>query len=355
VEPGFEAAGVAVASFNSESWGYDEARAHAFYGALRDRLAALPDVTGVSYAMSLPLTMQSTGDLIQPDAAQPDATPNLPVRFAKVDTNYFDVIRLPIRQGRAFSRTDTTRAPSVAIVNETFARRCWPHDTAIGRTFRYGDHRVTIVGVARDAKYSTLSEETPAFVYFPLAQFWEPRQTLLVRAIDTQVPLAQLSTAIQSATRSLDPALPQPSVTTLLQENAIVLLPQRVAAIVTGALGALGLLLATVGLYGIVASSVSRRTREIAIRMAVGACQADVLRLIVRDGVRLTGIGVVIGWLLAWATTRVLAGFLFDVSPLDIVAFAGMSTLFVVTSVIANYLPARRATTVDPVIALRGE
>jgi ABC-type antimicrobial peptide transport system permease subunit len=167
--------------------------------------------------------------------------------------------------------------------------------------------------------------------------------------------LTELAPAIQRATRSLDPGLPRPAVTTLQQENRIVLLPQRVAAVVTGALGALGLLMATVGLYGMVAYSAGRRTREIAIRMALGAPRAGVLRMIALDGARLAGMGVLIGWLLAAAATRLLAGFLFGVSPLDTITLAGMSALFVIAALTASYLPARRAAAADPMVALRTE
>jgi predicted lysophospholipase L1 biosynthesis ABC-type transport system permease subunit len=240
----------------------------------------------------------------------------------------------------------------VAVVNETLARRQWPAGDAVGRTFRYHGERVTVVGVARDAKYSSLAEETPPMVYFPLDQQWRPARTLMVRT--TAAP-AQIAPAIQRAVQSLDPALPRPTVTTLTQETAIVLLPQRVAAMVTGALGGVGLLLAGVGLYGLIAYSVSRRTREIGIRVAIGARRADVLGMVVRDGMRLAGMGVAAGLLLAAAATRLMASLLFDVSPLDPVTFGAMSLVFVAVALVASWLPARRAAMADPKVALRAE
>jgi predicted permease len=347
IDPGFDPTGVAVTQLNPESWGYDENKGRAFFRRLRDEVAALRGVTAVSYATFLPLTMQSTGDMVRIDGAA-----ERPVRLARVDADYFTVIRLPIVQGRAFSQTDDETAAKVAVVNEELARRYWHGESPIGRTFTFRGERVTIVGVARDAKYSTLDEATPPFAYFALAQFWEPRQTLLVRAA---TGLTELVPAIQQVTRSLDPGLPRPAVTTLQQENRIVLLPQRVAAVVTGVLGAFGLLMATVGLYGMVAYSAGRRTREIAIRMALGAPRAGVLRMIALDGARLAGMGVLIGWLLAAVGTRLLSGFLFGVSPLDTITLAGMSVLFVATALTASYLPARRAAAADPMVALRTE
>jgi hypothetical protein len=256
-------------------------------------------------------------------------------------------------RGRFLAGTDVKGAPRVAVVNETLARQFWPDGSAIGRTFRYRDEQVTIVGIARDAKYDGLAEATPPLAYFSLAQFWQPQQTIVVRTADGME--RQLAPAIQRAVRALDPALPRPAVSTLREENGISLLPQRVAAIVTGALGTVGLLLASVGLYGVIAYSASRRTREIGIRVALGARRSDVLGLVARDGVRLVSLGVVVGLLLAVAATRLLAGLLFGLSPLDGVTFAGMSALFVVVALVASYLPARRAAASDPMVALRAE
>ena len=357
VDPGFDPAGVAVATFNTEAWGYDEAKGRAFFGALRERVEALPGVAAVSYTAHLPLTAHHNGDEIQVDPAAAARAggheDRVPVWLSHVDADYLTALRIPVVRGRPIGRADDERAPKVAVVNETLARQFWPDGSAIGRTVRYRDQQVRIVGVARDAKYDGLAEATPPFVYFSLAQFWEPRQSLIVRTAEGAEH--QLAPAIQRAVRSLDPALPRPVVSTLREENGIVLLPQRVAAMVTGVLGAVGLLLASVGLYGIIAYSAGRRTREIGIRVALGARRADVLGMIVRDGLWLGGLGVAVGLLLAAAATRLMAGFLFGLSPLDVTTFAGMSALFVAVALVASYLPARRAAASDPMVALRSE
>jgi ABC-type antimicrobial peptide transport system permease subunit len=222
----------------------------------------------------------------------------------------------------------------------------------VGRTFTYEGDKLTVAGVARDAKYAWLTEERTMFVYLPIAQHWLPRQVVIVRG---SMPANQLAIIIQRAVQSIDHGLPPPVVTTLREANGIVLLPQRVAAIVTGALGAIGLLMATVGLYGIISYSVSRRGREIGIRVALGARKGDVLGMVVREGMRLAALGVAIGLILAAVATRLMASFLFNVSPLDTMTFAAMSLLFLCVAFVACYLPARRAATSDPMTALRTE
>ena len=359
MDPGFEMAGMSTASFDAESWGYDETKGRAFFRALRQQVAGVPGVTAVSYSAFVPLSMRGDGEYIAIDGVgtpersrDGDIVGGVAVKLAEVDADYFIAMRIPLVHGQAFTLSDDEHAPNVAVVNETLARRYWPDGTAVGRTFERRDGRVTIVGVARDAKYGMLNEATPPFVYYPIAQSWRQTQTLLVRSNASPEALAP---AIQRAVRSLDAVLPRPEVTSLRQASSIVLLPQRVAAIVTGALGAVGLLLATVGLYGITAYSTSRRTREIGIRMALGARRSDVLGLIVRDGMRLAVAGVAIGLVLAAAATRLMAGFLFGVSPLDAATFGGMAILLTGVALVACWLPARRAAVADPVTALRAE
>jgi predicted permease len=349
VNPGFDQSGVATASLNTESWGYDEAKGRAFYRELRDAVSRLPGVSAVSYTGRIPLTMSGSGDTIAVENAPGGRAP---IQLASVDTGYFAVLRIPLLQGRGFTRQDDDTGPRVAVVNETFARRFWPDGSALGRTFGFRDARVTIVGIARDAKYSDLSESTPAFAYFPLAQMWQRDQALLVRAAG-EPHLA--ASGIERAVLDIDPLLPRPTVIPLTEATGIVLLPQRAAAWVTGGLGIVGLLLATVGLYGIMAYSSARRTREMAVRMALGAQRADVLGIVVKEGMRLAGLGVAIGVLLAAGATRVIAGLLFGVSPLDPLAFIVMSAVFAVVALVACYLPARRAAAGDLAEVLRAE
>jgi predicted permease len=345
MDPGFETANVATAALNTESWGYDDTKGRAFFHTLRERSEALPGVVAVSYSSFLPLTMSSNGGNIDIGG-----TAVLPIRLINVDAGYFDVIRIPLVAGRAFENTDDQDAPKVAVVNETLARRVWSDGSALGRTFTFADERVTIIGVARDAKYATLDEATPPFAYFPLAQRWQSTQTLMVRTVGDPEAIAP---GILQAVRSIDPALPLPTLSTLQAETSIVLLPQRVAAMLTGALGGIGLLLATVGLYGIIAHATGRRTREIGLRVALGARRSDVIRMIVREGMSLAGTGVAIGLLLAAAASRLVTTYLLGVSPMDGITFAGMSALFLASALVASWLPARKAAGSDPMVVLR--
>ena len=352
VDPGFEPNGVATAYFNAESWGYDSTRAQRFFRALRERVGTMPGVTAASYTDILPLTMSNSDDFVRPDGPgrDNDGIPRIRVGVSAIDPGYFEVVGIPIRLGRAFVAQDDAKSQKVVVVNETLANRLWPGGSAIGRTMGFQGDRVLVVGVARDSKYGTLTERNPPFVYVPLAQYSRPDQRLIVR---TALDPAALAPGIRAAVRSLDPALPPPLVTTLRRETSIVLFPQRVAAMVTGLLGGAGLLLAAVGLYGLIAFSVGRRTREIAVRVALGAQRGDVVGMVLREGMRLAGTGVVVGVLLAAAATRLISGFLFDVSPLDGLTFAGMSGLFIAVALLASYLPARRAAAADPLMALR--
>lgn len=354
-DPGFDPAGVSVAEFNMETFGYDSAQGRAFFSTLRERVRAIPGVEAVTYTTNTPLAFATSGGTIQIPGRTPasnDVNAGEPIQLSLVDAEYLAVLRIPLQSGRAIAETDDESAPRVAVVNETFARRFWPNGSALGQTFTYLRQRITIVGVAADAKYGSLSEQTPGFAYFPVRQQIPTSLVMLVRS--TSSPEA-MATGIQAAVRAIDPLLPRPLVTTLRQSNAIVLLPQRIAAIVTGVMGGVGLLLATLGLYGIIAYSVNRRTREIGLRVALGAARRDVVRLIVREGMRLAVVGVLVGLVLAVAATRLLSGLLFSVSPLDATTFIAMSALFVTVAFVASYLPARRAAGADPMAALRGE
>jgi len=352
LNPGFDAGGVITAQLNTDSWGYDEAKARAFFTALRARIAALPGVTAVSYTTILPLALRSSFDNIQVDGVG-IGDDGIQVHNLEVSGDYFSALRIPVVAGRELGATDKAETAKVAVVNETFAKRFWPDGSALGRTFRYANNPITIVGIARDAKYASLNETTPPLVYFPVDQQWRPHLALMVRATggDTRT----LAPAIQEAMRVIDPSLPRPNVMSLRDAMSLGLMPQRVAAMVTGVLGGAGLLLAVVGLYGIIAYSVSRRTKEIGIRLALGARSVDVLQMILREGMRLAASGVVIGLLLAGGASRIIASLLFGVSPLDVLTFSGMALLLASIALFATWLPARRAAAANPMAVLRGD
>jgi predicted permease len=355
IDLGFDPSNVVVSDLNVGLAGYQDAKGRLFYRSLKEELAQLPGVVAVSYARDLPLTNYNSAALrIDGSAVPPASESGTRVRFMEADAGYFEVLKMPIVEGRGFTDDDDERAAPVAVINQAFARRFWPSGGAVGRTFRRGNETITVVGVAHDAKYSSLGETLQPFVYFAMGQAAGPpgHAELFVRTSGDPVRLAP---AIRAAVRNLDPLLPTPAVTTLSDATSSVLAPQRMAALVTAVLGFVGLLLAAVGLYGIVAYLVGQRTREIGVRMALGASHRDVLRLVVSDGMRPVAVGMAIGLVLAVGVTRLLMSFLLGVSPLDTVTFVAGAALLTAVALMASWLPARRAATTDPVRALRAE
>lgn len=357
IDPGFDARGVALATFNTGSFGYDETRGRAFYAALRQRVESTAGVEAVTYADRVPLTMSSSGANVSVDGAGDDGQQRMQMRVEHglVDTDYFDTVGIRLFGGREFTSTDAQDAAAVAVVNETFARRAWPRESpagVVGRTFLWGTRPVTIVGVAADAKYSTLSEPPTPFVYRPYAQRWDPGRTLFVRVSGDPGAAARM---VQDAVASIDPLLPRTAVTTLAREASMALLPQRVAAIVTGVLGVAGVVLAAIGLYGLVSYGVTLRLREIGVRLALGASRGDVVQMVLAQGLRLTAAGAVLGLLASAFATRLVQGYLLNVSAMDAVAFSGGVVVLLVVAVLAAVVPARRAGSADPLIVLRTE
>lgn len=353
IDPGFDAANVATAALDVGTAGYDDARGRAFYRALVDRVAALPGVTAAGYARILPLSMTNAGTEISIDGFAPaggrpgDA---FPVSIDEIDEGYLQVTRIPLVAGRGILRTDDATAAHVAVVNQSFANRYWPRGNAIGGTFHLDNNTVTIVGVVRDAKFARLDRAPEPFMFIPIAQRWRNNSNLLVR---TTGDPAALSGAIRHEVRALDPNLPVPAITTLQQTTAVMLLPQRVAVAVTAVLGLIGLLLAAVGLYGVLSFSTAQRSGEIGIRLALGALSRDVLRLVIGEGMRLVGIGMAVGLVLALLATQALRPFLFGISPLDPATFAIIGLILAAVALLASYLPARRAAAADPASSLR--
>jgi predicted permease len=350
IDPGFEAAHVATVALDPASWGYDAAKARMFFRDLRDRVAQLPGVTSIAYATILPLALRSNVDEMQVNAQR---NSKVDLHYLQVDEGYFATLRIPLLIGRDIGRTDDQRAPGIAVVNETFARRfAGGVSGVLGRTIRYHDAPVTVVGVVRDAKLESLDEQVPPRVFFPIAQVWESKRVLLVRSSGDP---RMLTAAIQEAVRQLDETAPRPAVVPLEEAMSIGVMPQRIAASVTGALGAVGLALAIVGLYGIIAYATARRAREIGIRLALGATASDVLRMVVRDGLSLTLIGAAVGIVLAAGASRAVASLLFGVSSVDPVVYGVTSALLIGVALFATWLPARRAAGTSPVQALRAE
>jgi predicted permease len=354
VDPGFETEGVLVVTFNLGREGYTPERGQVFYQQVAERAAALPGVQGAAIAQNPPLAGGFLRSIF-PEGHEATNQERILVQVNSVSPGYFEAIGTPLLSGRAFTHSDTTGTPSVVVVNEVMAERFWPGQDAIGKRFKFfGDQDfTTVVGIARDAKYNGVAEDPIPFIYQPLRQNYSPAATLHVRAAGNA---AALATHVRSMVQEIDPTLSVFNVRTLEEQVARSLQPVRFNVIMLTTFGALALLLASIGLYGVANYSVSQRTREIGVRMALGAAPASVMRLVLGQGIRLVAIGLGVGLVLAFvATSFVPPALLLNVAPRDPATFGATSLLLAAVALFASYIPARRATRIDPLIALRTE
>jgi predicted permease len=355
-DTGYETEQVAVGMLNLGLQRYDPDRARLFYAALTERLARLPGVRAVSYAATLPLTgSEDTFGYVLP-ASTADTTTRTPLATEQVAPDFFRTTGLQLVRGREFTTRDVPGAPLVAIVNETLARRYWPDGDAVGQHIGIeapGD--LLIVGVARDAAYSSFSDTREAHVYLPLLQRDARIADDVVVLLRAEGNAAALVPELRAAVRASDADVPVLRAGTFEDALAEVLLPQRLAAALLGLFGALTLLLASVGIYGVMSYLVGQRAREIGVRIALGASGTRVVGLVLRRSLALVVTGVVLGLALALAASRVVAGFLFGIGAADPWAMLGSTLLLAGVALLASYVPARRAAAIDPQVALRTE
>jgi predicted permease len=357
--PGFRTDHVLLMSFEPDLAGYDTPRAERFYDLLAERVRTIPGVRSVAFTSSVPFDSISIENTpVVPEGFQfAPGIDSVRVRSARVDEEYFNTLGVGIVAGRGFRRTDTADSPSVAVVNQTFASRYWPGRDAVGRRFRLVDGNTTawmeIVGVAEDTRVRSLSERPTEFVYYSRRQVPAPDSTLLLQ---TDGDPAAFAAPLRAAVRTLDANIPVFGVQTMQEfYNASSVSATNLLIELVGGMGSMGLALAIVGLYGLVAYSVHRRTREIGIRMAVGARAGAVLLMVMRQGLLLAGAGTLVGVAASAATSGLLrAAFPFpDVPRVDMTTYLlVVPTLFVVT-LLSAYIPARRAAHIDPLRALR--
>ncbi len=361
IDPGFDADNLLALSMDLQLQGYDETKGRNFTDQLLDRVRSLPGVVSASLTDQLPLGLDGgarRGMTIEGYTAQPGESTEINSSF--VSPGYFETLRIPLLQGRTFQNQDNANAPGVAMINEAFARRYWPGRQPLGKRIQMGAVRsgvndapyMTVVGVVKDGKYATLSEEATPFIYLNLAQNYGPSPTLIARTRGN--PLDSLP-AVRGEAAALDKNLPLYDVKTMRQHLGLALLPARLAGSVLGVFGLVALTLAAAGIYGVMAYSVAQRTREIGIRMALGANARDVLRLVARQGMTLVLVGMAIGITAALAMTQLLKSLLFGVSATDPLTFVAIALLLASVALLACWIPARRATKVDPMVALRRE
>jgi len=356
---GFDPDHVVNAMLDVHQIGYDEARAKAFYRELKNRVRRMPGVQSVSLAVTVPLgTPSPEGPIYVENHPLPPNQQPPEVSFDGIDPAYFETMRLPLLEGRTFKDSDNETAPPVGIVNQTMAKRFWPNEDPIGKRFSFKSATgpfVEIVGLARDGQTMwMLSQDPQPYFYIPLAQNFRSFLSLQVR---TSVPPESLITGVLAEIHRLAPDLPILNVGTMQQaiHGLGGLFIFSLAASLAGVMGLLGLTLATVGVYGVVSFAAAQRTREIGIRMALGAARRDILTVIVRQGLQLTLIGMATGLVAAFGLSRLLRSLLFGVKPGDPETFIAVSLLLVTVALLASFIPAHRATKVDPMVALRYE
>jgi predicted permease len=354
IDPGFNPRNAVEISFDLGLQQYDRERGREFQRQALERARSLPGLQAAALTARPPLGSNQLGKGVFIQGDEPKNANQAPIVLTtSISLDYFRTMETRLLQGRDFTAQDVAQSPPVAIVNEAFARRFWPGENPIGKRFNFTTGKwIEIVGVAQDGKYSSVAEKPESFVYLPLAQNYESKVTLIARgAGDPHL----LTATIRKEIHGLDENLPLYDARTMLEHMDLPLAPARVAATALGGFGALALLLAAVGVFGVMSHAVTQRTREIGVRIALGADSKEIVKLIVGQGALLVGIGVGIGLGVAGLGTRLLANYLFGLNALDPLTFVGVTTLLTATAFLACYLPARRATKVDPMVALRQE
>ena len=353
-DPGFDTHNLLLASLATSGQQLTKPQTQAFYQELLDNLGSEPGVRSVSLSKTVPLSGggQRRGIIIEGYEPRPNEDTELNTNV--IGANYFNTLGIPVVKGRDFNAGDRVGSPGVVVVNEEFQQRYYVGQSAVGKRVRTESEGpfLEIVGVVRTAKYRNLREAPLPFVYIPLAQEMQGDMTLLVR---TASDPSSLRDNVRSVVLRVNQNIPLYSVKTISEQIEAALAADRMMALLIAVFGAAALLLASVGIYGVVAFAVAQRTHEIGIRMALGARSADVLRLVVREGMSMAVAGVVVGFVGALALTRLIGSLLFGVTSTDVPTFALVTLGLLLIALIACYVPALRATKVDPLKALRYE
>ncbi len=349
--PGFSTHGVLDTAVNLVSAGYDAPRAQTFQDELLDRVKALPGVESATFARMTPLSYGSYSSTpVAVDGYQPPPEEQPIVEYNEVGPDYFTTLGIPLVSGRQFTRADDERAALVAVVNETMAAKYWPGRNPIGERLQVKGRWMQVVGMAKDSKYQSVRETPKPFFYVPLRQNFSRGAGLYIR---TPLSPETMASALMREVHALDGNLALYEVITLQEQVDRSTSPQMVAVTLVGILGGLALLLAAIGLYGVMSYAVSQGTRELGLRMALGAGASNLLRLVLSRGLALTAGGVALGAAVALGLTRLLGSLLYKVSPRDPLAFGSAFVVMTIAALVACFLPAWRATRTDPARALR--
>jgi predicted permease len=351
IDPGFETKHVALFMMYPGQAGYNQTRTEQFYKQARERIGSVPGISSLSWASNLPLWGRKETGVVIEGQEQRKKSEAISAVVDTVDLNYFSTVGISFVEGRDFTQEDRDISTPIAIINDTMAAKYWPNQSPLGKRLQLprGKDFVQIVGVVKTANYQTLGEAPQSCVYLPLRQNYSDAMILYVRT--ERDPSATLA-AVQGEIRILDPGLPVEDIRTGTKVIEQALWGAKIGVGLLGVFGLLALALASVGLYGIMAYSVNQRRREIGIRMALGAGQASVLRLILRQGMLLVISGVALGLIFSLLIGRALSKFLYGVGASDAASLAGASLVLLSVALVACYLPARRASQVDPLVAL---
>ncbi len=350
---GFDVDRIGIMTTALEMVGYDRVSGKAFVDTARLRLESTPGVRSVTVTSRAPQSVNNNGFGLFIDQTSATDRPYA-IDGAYIDEHYFEALEVPIVAGRGIEGADVSEDRRVVVVNEAMAERFWPGESVVGKQFRqsFDGTAYEIIGVVRNYKVNTPGEQPTPYLHFPQPSSGSLYANFLVR---TETPVAPQMRQLEQVLTDLDPEIVFMSSGPMRDLMDIRLLPIRMGVWFIGTFGLLAMALAAVGLYGVIGYSVSRRTREIGIRVALGAESQRVLRLVVRQGMSLVIVGAMLGGLLGAAAGRLLANVLYGISPLDPIAFGGAIGLLLLISMLANYLPARRASRIDPMVALRSE
>jgi predicted permease len=352
LKPGFEIDKLMVMTFDLGSQGYDQGRTKEFYRRLRDRLDNMPELESAAIATNYPLGggfMRSVS--VEGQQMRPGEKGILTL-IDVIDLKYFQTAGIALAHGRNFTDSDRDNTRPVAVITEAMAHRFWPNEDAIGKRFKFfGDERyLEVVGIVKDSAQIALGEEPTACVYLPLEQNFSDAMTLYARA--KAAPQSALA-GVRGNVQELDNNLPITNVATMPEIISQNLWGARMSAILLLVFGLLALMLAAIGIYGILAYSVSQRTQEIGIRMALGAQRGDVLKMVLKQAMLLVALGILLGLASSLALAHFVSTLLFGISAFDPVTFIIAPAILAVAGFTASLLPARKATRVDPIVALR--
>jgi predicted permease len=351
IDPGFNMQNLVVARLDPGTLGYTDAQNVEFYRQLLEQVRALPGVRSASLADSLPLGTEVIVHGIAIDGfSPPPGEESLLVQTNYVAPSFFSTMGTPVLNGREFLPTDVHSGATAVVINEAMAQRFWKDRNPVGQHFKDGKQDVEIVGVVKTGKYRSLGEDPQSFLYRPLNA---PSKAFLV--VQCGAGQQAALSGIRSAIRSLDPNVVPIEMESISEYMALPLFAAHTTGVLLAVFGVVALLLATIGLSGVVSYSVSQRTNEIGVRMALGANRFEVIKLVLSQGMRLTAIGIVCGLGISFAVTRLLAGLLYGIKPADPMTYAGVSLLLAGVALASCYLPARRAASTEPMQALRAE